>query len=656
MCYPLLVPICVSAALLVFVVLRVAWCRVSVCCDLCVLCLCVCACVVSVLFGSASMTAPLKLDRVCLVLLAMRLQLGLALYDLFAAGHLPATAVNELARAAWADGWGFADAGFACRLRDAQAVEDAVATVQVAWEAGCSGSSADAERIASAGSWGKYTSNIQRDIFASAERSGIVDQLPHQYCFEARGPGGTTVQHSMFLPHETLHMQLPREDSLKEFVLADEDLAQPIGRLVVDWCAHRDVNHADPRTVIPIGMHGDGVSYTTQQRAGGVRSVIVICMNTLGGSPAQRKRRLMVSMLAKDSLCDCGCSGFHTLQDFFGVWSWSLQHLRGYGAPSCRHDKTPFSSWDLTHRLKPGTPLPTAALVQIRGDWEWMSVAYRFRTPSEEFFCWLCLVRRSNYRNELCPDAPHRAGLRSHADFLTAAMMSGSETSRILESPGVELKHFAIDQMHTGELGPVLDAVGSILWVEITCKSWHRSQSRGLRRVNEELADYYTANPTLSPLRLVISQIRSAANPYPVLKAKAAQAKHLCQYCLTLAHRHAGHGVRAAYSFRPGTRLAKRNAEYHRLIVALFEGITSYYRACDDEVFDEGVAKASMYAFLQSLEQLNRLWCSGLSNDEERKRMPFHIRPKCHMLQHLVEDQLRLWGTPKNFSCYTFPV
>eukprot|EP00959_Pyramimonas_sp_CCMP1952_P130923 2737565-Pyramimonas_sp.AAC.1 len=32
--------------------------------------------------------------------------------------------------------------------------------------------------------------------------------------------------------------------------------------------------------------------------------------------------------------------------------------------------------------------------------------------------------------------------------------------------------------------------------------------------------------------------------------------------------------------------------------------------------------------------------------------MPFHCRQKMHLLQHLVEDQLSLFGPPKDFSCY----
>ena len=59
-----------------------------------------------------------------------------------------------------------------------------------------------------------------------------------------------------------------------------------------------------------------------------------------------------------------------------------------------------------------------------------------------------------------------------------------------------------------------------------------------------------------------------------------------------------------------------------------------------------------MYQFLSSLEQLNTLWCTGLVSDDIKKRMPFHLRPKAHMVSHLVEDQLDLWGSPRNFSCY----
>ena len=88
------------------------------------------------------------------------------------------------------------------------------------------------------------------------------------------------------------------------------------------------------------------------------------------------------------------------------------------------------------------------------------------------------------------------------------------------------------------------------------------------------------------------------------------------------------------------------------MVVAMFEGVQNYYRACDATPLQREACIDSMYAFLSSLEQLNTLWCTGLATDEQRQKMPFHVRPKIHMIQHLVEDQLDLWGNPRNFNCY----
>ena len=58
-----------------------------------------------------------------------------------------------------------------------------------------------------------------------------------------------------------------------------------------------------------------------------------------------------------------------------------------------------------------------------------------------------------------------------------------------------------------------------------------------------------------------------------------------------------------------------------------------------------------MYVFLQSLKFLHDLWRVGVPEDQQ-KNLPFHLRPKCHVLQHLVEDKLCLWGSPASFWCY----
>jgi predicted nicotinamide N-methyase len=58
-----------------------------------------------------------------------------------------------------------------------------------------------------------------------------------------------------------------------------------------------------------------------------------------------------------------------------------------------------------------------------------------------------------------------------------------------------------------------------------------------------------------------------------------------------------------------------------------------------------------MYKYLQSLDRLNKLWRRDVPV-EDRQKLPFHIRPKAHMLQHMVEDKLPLFGSPARFWCY----
>ena len=76
-----------------------------------------------------------------------------------------------------------------------------------------------------------------------------------------------------------------------------------------------------------MGLHGDGVQYTTSMRAGGAKSIIVVSFNYIAGPPRIRGRRFMYCVLRKAAMCDCGCEGWHTLQDVMAVFAWSFQHL-----------------------------------------------------------------------------------------------------------------------------------------------------------------------------------------------------------------------------------------------------------------------------------------------------------------------------------------
>ena len=188
--------------------------------------------------------------------------------------------------------------------------------------------------------------------------------------------------------------------------------------------------------------------------------------------------------------------------------------------------------------------------------------------------------------------------------------------------------------------------------MEITNKSWRRSAEAGLK-LNEELKNFSGANPGLSELTLVMSQIRASEPGYPTLKAKAAQTRHVAEFVLMLAQRHAnGDATRGPYSFRRNSRLGHFSAEHRTLPVSVCAGMVRYHRAVAREPFDAGECKAAMYTMLVALNDLRVLWRRFLPDPDHHHKLPWTIRPKAHLLQHMVEDKLALWGSPNAFWCY----
>ena len=57
--------------------------------------------------------------------------------------------------------------------------------------------------------------------------------------------------------------------------------------------------------------------------------------------------------------------------------------------------------------------------------------------------------------------------------------------------------------------------------------------------------------------------------------------------------------------------------------------------------------------FLRSILKLHNLWREGVaSGSVEMKSCPFALRQKSHMLQHLIEEHVAVFGSPTKFWCY----
>lgn len=548
----------------------------------------------------------------------------LRLLRLFAIGSLVATQVQNLAAAVWADG-----------------LDDDTNLLR---------------SLAKAGSWGSHPGNCLRDIVVAVRAAGLMDAGAKMYEFAAPGPNGTSTIVKCFLPHEA-YAKIVDIAGLDECCLPAGS-ESPLATLLQRWQHSADVTvEHDLTQTAGLGMHVDGVQYTSSMRAGGSKSIYVGSFNVITGqTPGTRAKRHLFFALSKDKLCCCGCSGYHTFQQIFSVFAWSMHHSMLGRSPSARHDGQAWTAADRRDRLPSGVAIPSAALIQVRGDWDWFTTGFRFRSSGGDPFCWMCDAQKTGPLSytDFRPNAPHRETVMNHTRFMESCAASGQAPSTIFHCPGMVLELIAVDIMHTVDLGVLADALGSLFWLHITNKSWYRNRARGLANLNRELDAYFAANrdrrftPTS---RLTLSQVRAAVPGYPFLKVKAAQARGLCEFGLVLARRHEhGDGVRGAFAFRDSHRLAGRAAEHNALVRSMFEAIVGFQESITTDPFDSVRCKEFIYGFLQSFSQLSVMWRAGVPV-RECKVLPWHLRPKHHLLQHTAEDQL---GTG-SFSFPRFP-
>ena len=235
--------------------------------------------------------------------------------------------------------------------------------------------------------------------------------------------------------------------------------------------------------------------------------------------------------------------------------------------------------------------------------------------------------------------------------YLADCVIARQAPSNIFMSPGFELGYIALDSMHCGDLGVFQDAVGGLLWLEISNKGFHRSHAQGVTFLNEQLKDFYRAHPHLCAINLTVNMLKGQAGSYPTLKCKAAECRHLAAFAVVLAHWHArGMGVRPPFAFR-NARLAPFSAEYRGLVVDMTTRLFAYHTCCEVEPFIAAQCQANMQGFLEALTSLRALMRRGLDGALQSAQ-PFPLRPKGHMLQHLVNEHISRWGSPRLFWCY----
>ncbi len=190
--------------------------------------------------------------------------LSLSLLELFGQGELSAICVQQIAKAAWDDGWG-RECVMASKL----------------WQI-CT--------------CGKFPQNALRDLLTVVKASPICEVYPEPYMIDVRCKGNSTNTVPCYLPHEYLAKYEEPIDNL--CVRSDNIDSSYLGKTLLTWSQHPDV--VLPRDavarVVPIGVHADGVQYYSSSRAGTARSLFGISWNMIAAPEKVRAKK-------KDQIC-----------------------------------------------------------------------------------------------------------------------------------------------------------------------------------------------------------------------------------------------------------------------------------------------------------------------------------------------------------------
>ena len=412
-------------------------------------------------------------------------ELSRELVRLFALGELSAVDVQRLAAAAWADGWG----------RNHRM----------------------AKRLRSCGGSGKYPGNMARDVSLAASEYVADAKDAKPYIFKL----GDGKDFQMFLPHEILH-SLTR-DNLPAWCLSEDELQNtPTGELIRKWANHADVQYTGNLSeVLAVGLHYDGVQYTSTMRAGGAKSVQVCSLNVISTTNTENKATRVPLFVLKKARFHKASGGYETLQEIFDVVAWSFRCLLSGQAPTHRHDGTPFTKYDTAVRFTPGSATPVAGRMQMRGAWEALVQFFRFRSYNSDNFCWQCNCTAQP--GPLCfadfsPTALHRSTIMSHESYCLKCAAEQSQPSRLFSCPGFQLQHLVVDSMHSADLGAFCDALGGLFYNEVMCKKYYPSKEVGLEALNRQLNQYYRDHPEHKASKITpitMSQIYSRDPKFP---------------------------------------------------------------------------------------------------------------------------------------------
>ena len=174
----------------------------------------------------------------------------------------------------------------------------------------------------------------------------------------------------------------------------------------------------------------------------------------------------MFTCIEKPDVCDCGCSGRHTIDAILEVFLWSLQALLFGAWPRKRHDNQPWRREDSHRKSKAGSAFGFFAyLCEVRGDWAWFKQMFGFKGWASENICWRCEANKSDKPYWDCTlSALWRAARLTSAGLVRLLRSQGQAVNPLFSAPGFTAELICIDVLHACDLGVTQEVLGSIFF------------------------------------------------------------------------------------------------------------------------------------------------------------------------------------------------
>ena len=300
----------------------------------------------------------------------------------------------------------------------------------------------------------------------------------------------------------------------------------------------------------------------------------------------------------------------HTMDDILDVVAWSLRAAFIGRFPDQRHDGE-WQRTDVRRRRLTGPIGVRSALVRITGDWKAYKDIWRFPQFNEvRGICWLCSATPASYK-DTTSTAQWRSERLDHWACLRRLQRNGLRPCPLMGLPYFDTALICrIDWLHAMDLGVAADFVGQLL-VYLLPLAVGRTRREQLQDLWCHIDAGYMRHPTSSRIDALTESMLNLSGNAPKLKVHAAECRGLVPVATGMA--------------------------VHFLSAANTEGQTVLHCARALSACYDALSHTAEGA-QQAMASASRRFCT-LYVALERTTPPFHVRPKLHMCQELLEMQ-----------------